>query len=231
MKSVLEQTYANIEYIIVDGDSKDNTCNIIQKYTIDKRIKYLSEEDTGLYNAMNKSLNMITGDYVIFMNSGDFFVDENVLQNICNEMHEDELPDLIYGNVIRQTINGKRRECYGGRISVKRNLLLGRMISHQVMFFKTDVIKNYCYDETYIITADFNLLARMLKNKCSMEYIDIDVSVMENREGISANPTNLQRMREEDDRTIRGCFPFWYVVLRPIKYIKRSCDNFHCKKH
>lgn len=222
IKTVLSQTYKNIEYVIVDGRSKDGTCDIINNYIGDERIKFISESDTGLYNAMNKSLDLITGDYVIFLNSGDYFTDENVINDIFVKMNKLHPADLIYGNVIRNTFSGKKRECYGGRISVKKNLLLGRMISHQVMFFKSDIMKKYRYDESYKITADFNLLSRIIKDKCSMEYINVDVTLMENREGISAEPENLQKMRDEDDRTIKECFPCWYYILKPVKAIGRK---------
>lgn len=222
MKSVLSQTYENIEYIIVDGKSSDSTCDIIAKYLDDSHINFLSEEDTGLYNAMNKAIDMINGDYALFLNSGDFFVNEEVLQKVAEKMNKESMYDLVYGNVIRNTFEGKKKEKYGGRLSVKRNLLLGRMISHQVMFFKSEVIRKYHYDENFRITADFNLLAKILKDGCSLEYIDEDITLMENREGISAEPVNLQKMREEDDRTIKACFPVWYFLLKPIKFLGRK---------
>lgn len=221
IESVLSQTYKNIEYIIVDGKSTDSTCNIISEYLDDTRITFLSEKDTGLYNAMNKAIDMLHGDYALFLNSGDYFVNNKVLQNVFERMNKEKHSDLLYGNVIRNTFDGTKRERYGGRLSVKKNLLLGKMISHQVMFFRSDIIKKYRYDESFRITADFNLLARMLKDRCSLEYIDEDITLMENREGISAEPTNLQTMREEDDRTIKDCFKLSYYVLKPIKAVIR----------
>lgn len=222
MNTVLSQKYNNFEYIIVDGKSNDGTCCIIEKYTEDKRIKFISEPDTGLYNAMNKSIDLMKGDYVVFLNSGDSFKDESVLSDIYTKMNKDDSADLLYGNVIRNTFDGMKRERYGGRVSVKKNLLLGKMISHQVMFFKSDIIKKYRYDESYRITADFNLLSKILRDRCSLEYIDVDVTIMENREGISADPNNLQKMRDEDDRTIKDNFPGWYYLLKPVKAVGRK---------
>ena len=98
IRSVLSQTYTNIEYIIIDGKSCDGTNAIIQKYQ-DNISKYVSEEDLGIYNAMNKGLTMTTGEWVCFMNAGDVFVDNQTVERVFFTPIQNNI-DVIYGYTI-----------------------------------------------------------------------------------------------------------------------------------
>ena len=97
IQSVITQTYHHIEYIVVDGASKDSTLQIAEKYRTNIS-KLISEPDKGLYDAMNKGIGMATGDYLIFLNAGDCFHDDSTLQRIVSGLKGLELPDIIYGN-------------------------------------------------------------------------------------------------------------------------------------
>src|ERR1043166_6204978 len=99
--SVLHQTYKDIEYIIVDGASKDKTVEIIKSYG-NRITKFVSEPDKGIYDAMNKGLKMASGDYLGILNSDDFYIDNNVIENVVNELKQNKtdslFADLIYVN-------------------------------------------------------------------------------------------------------------------------------------
>ena len=95
--SVISQTYHHIEYIIVDGASTDETLQIVDRYR-NKINKVVSEPDKGLYDAMNKGVDLATGDYLIFLNAGDSFHADTTLQQIMQSIKSKELPDIIYGN-------------------------------------------------------------------------------------------------------------------------------------
>lgn len=218
IKSVLEQTYGDIEYIIKDGASKDGTMNVVNAYTSDGRIKAVSSPDSGLYNAMNEAVNIATGDYIIFMNSGDCFASNSVLEDIASKGY---CADFLYGNVIRKKLNGNELEQYGGRNSLLKLLFMGRMVSHQSMIVRTDIMKKYRFDESFKITADYNLFAKLLKNNHSMKNVDMVISIVENIEGISSQTDNLKVMRDEDDRTLKEYYPIFYYLLKPVKGIKR----------
>ncbi len=99
IESVIGQTYRDIEYIIIDGASKDRTVEIVNKYREKHNIVLVSEPDTGLYDAMNKAIVIANGKYILFMNSGDIFADEHVVQKMSTYLESEE--DIIYGNVIR----------------------------------------------------------------------------------------------------------------------------------
>lgn len=178
----------------------------------------MSSPDNGLYNAMNEAVDIATGDYIIFMNSGDCFASNTVLSEVSKL---NSCTDLIYGDVVREKPYGKIIEQYSGRSDLLKLLFMGRMVCHQSMFVRTDVMRKYHFDEAFKITADYNLYAKLLKNKHSMQHIDTVVSVVENIEGISSQSTNLNIMRAEDDRTLKEYYPVFYYLLKPIKGIKR----------
>lgn len=217
LQSILRQTYREIEYLIIDGKSNDRTLDIIDKYADDKRIRLLSEKDSGLYNAMNKSIDLCTGEYIIFMNSGDVFCDEKVLEDIVPYLRS----DLVYGNVIRKTKNGNVLEKYHGKYRIMSLLLMGRMMSHQCLFTRADIMRQYKFDEQFKICADYDFIVRTKKNKCSMKYIDRNVCIMDNIEGISSQIRNLDLMRSEDDRSLKNHFFLLYYFIKLPKEIIR----------
>lgn len=217
IESVLTQKYKNIEYLIIDGASKDDTMRIISEYS-DPRMKVISEPDRGLYDAMNKATAIATGEYLSFLNSGDVFADDMVLADMADRLHG----DLTYGNVIRIRTDGEVFEGYGECCKVKWLLLKGRMICHQAMFVNREVMMMYGYDLQYKITADFNMLCKLVRDKRKLVYVDRNVVRMDNITGISTESKNLPIMWKEDDMSIRDCFPIWYQLLRPVKYVKRK---------
>ena len=97
LKSVNEQTYADIEHIIVDGNSSDKTLDLIRRFENDK-MKWISEPDNGLYDAMNKGIRMATGDYICFLNAGDTFFAANTVETVMYSVNRaTQLPDILYG--------------------------------------------------------------------------------------------------------------------------------------
>ena len=98
IKSILNQDYPNIEYIIIDGNSTDGTIEKIQKYK-DHITHFVSEPDKGIYDAMNKGLKLATGDIIGILNSDDFYVNDNIISEIINEF-EDKKVDLIFGDIV-----------------------------------------------------------------------------------------------------------------------------------
>lgn len=163
--SVLDQTYSNIEYIIVDGKSTDGSVDIIKKYA-DRLAYWVSEPDKGVYDAMNKGIMVATGDYTIFMNSGDYFYNNEVIMCLSKEKLSDE--DLIYGPVYTEGKNG----CYLWKADAiflktnnKRKLVFGAQgICHQGLFSKTTMLKKLMFNLKYSICADTDLTYRIFVN-------------------------------------------------------------------
>jgi glycosyltransferase involved in cell wall biosynthesis len=162
--SVANQTYASIEHLIIDGDSKDKTLPAIRKYQEKyKNIRLLTEKDSGIYNAMNKGLDLCTGDWIIFMGADDAFYDENVLQDLFEEgLFQEE--QIIYGNVsvVGDTFWAKDGRIYDGPFELKK--LLRTNICHQGILYPRSVIKQIGhYSEKYPISADWDYNLRCYK--------------------------------------------------------------------
>lgn len=146
--SVIGQTYQNIEYIIIDGGSKDGTIDVINNFC-DSISFFVSEPDNGIYDAMNKAAKVATGDYLFFLNSDDVFYNNTILSEIAAIMISD---NTIYYGDVKQIPGGK---IYGGVF--KKWRLSYTNICHQSIFYPRMVFEVYSYDTRYKIYADWNL--------------------------------------------------------------------------
>ena len=167
MLSVLNQSYQNIEYIVVDGASTDGTLEIIQRYQ-DRLSKVLSEKDAGIYDAMNKGLTLASGDYVLFMNSGDELYAPDTVENVFSTALN---ADIYYGetemyNEAWQSI-GKRRHSVPENFTWK-SFRYGMTISHQAIYIRRSLTEPY--DRKYQLSADIDwILTAAKKAKTSVK--------------------------------------------------------------
>ncbi|MCX3264129.1 glycosyltransferase family 2 protein [Pedobacter agri] len=165
INSVLNQTYPKIEYIIIDGKSTDGTLAIIEKYR-SKVSKIVSEPDKGIYDAMNKGLAIATGDYVLFMNSGDEIFDEHTVQDIF-----DSAPgaDIYYGETEMYNDNwqslGRRRHEAPEQFDWK-SFKYGMSISHQAIYIKRSIVAPY--DLSYKYSSDIDWIIKAAKKASSI---------------------------------------------------------------
>ena len=169
IQSVIFQTYRNVEYIIVDGASKDHTLDIVNKYH--NRInKVISEPDKGLYDAMNKGIQLATGDYLCFLNAGDKFHDSETLQKVVHTLKGQELPDVIYGETA--IVDEEGHFLHMRRLSTPAHLnwksfKQGMLVCHQAFFANRELAINHLYDLQYRFSADFDWCIRIMKKaKC-----------------------------------------------------------------
>jgi len=172
IKSVINQTYSNIEYIIIDGGSTDNTIDIIKKY--ESKIEYWSSGgDKGIYDAMNKGISIAKGKWINFMNAGDTFYQADTIEKVFAKKYDKV--DFIYGD--RKIIYNSEfsRIQKAGEI---KNLWKGMIFSHQSVFTNNDVFKKYQFNVDNRIGADFEFLFNCYINKYKFYNIHIPVATV-----------------------------------------------------
>lgn len=223
--SVVGQTFKDYEFIIIDGGSTDNSVEVIEKYT--GHIDYwVSEPDNGIYHAMNKGIAQATGEYTIFMNSGDCFISNDVLFNV---FFEKRTADMLAGTAVTSDVFGKERRYPPNKITFYR--LLEYTLWHQALFMKKALFDELGgYDESLKIVADwkFYLLAIVKYNK-SVEMVKTDIALIE-PDGISSHKDSEEIILREKKEILMEYFPYFYddyIFLSKVKkftwyYIKRS---------
>lgn len=194
MLSALNQTYPNIEYVVVDGASNDGTLEIIKKYG--SRIsKLISEKDKGIYDAMNKGLAAATGDYVIFMNSGDEFYDAHTVEKVFATAED---ADIYYGetemvNDERQSL-GRRRHKAPEKFTW-RSFKYGMSVSHQAIYIRRSLVEPY--DPQYQLSADIDWIIKAAKK--AKKIVRVDSYVAKYLVGGMSKARHRQSLQERFD--------------------------------
>jgi glycosyltransferase involved in cell wall biosynthesis len=193
ISSVLSQTMNFFEFIIIDGSSSDGSVELITQNQ--NRISFwLSEPDSGIYQAMNKGIRIAKGEYVLFLNSGDFLVDNEVLINVFKGSNTE---DLLYG---RSYISREDKVIYTTPHPDKLTLefFYTQTISHQAAFIRRSLFERFgYYREDLKIYADLDFWIRtIILNDCTTKKLDIIVADY-NLEGISGSPSNEELAKAE----------------------------------
>lgn len=168
LESVRGQSYPHIEHFIIDGVSKDDTVKKAQTYAYDSHYPVIvkSEPDKGLYDAMNKGIQLAKGNYIIFLNAGDVFYEEDTLTNIAEQLKDKPLPGVIYGDTDIVDEEGnfirKRRLAPPEKLSWK-SFKQGMLVCHQSFYARTDIAKQVPYNLIYKYSADVDWCIRMMK--------------------------------------------------------------------
>ena len=179
--SVLSQDFADFEYVIIDGKSSDNTLDILNKYRSDSRIRIYSEQDGGIYDAMNKGAGYASGEYLYFLNAGDYFVNEQVLSKFADISCLMDT-DIYYGNILLKKVISKHPK----RLTKLWLIYEERMISHQSIFAKRSLFDEYEFDTNYKICADRDWLIHHFLNGASIECVSDYVIAFFDEDGVSS---------------------------------------------
>lgn len=222
LKSVREQTYPAIEHIIVDGNSNDGTVALIHRYE-NERLKWISEPDKGLYDAMNKGIKMATGDYLCFLNAGDTFYDTDTVQKIFASSDEGHSPDMLYGETAIVDDNG--RFLHMRRLQAPKNLTWksfkhGMVVCHQAFIVKRELVEPY--DLSYRFSADFDWCIRMMKKAKNIYNTDLILVNYLNTGMTTANRKASLReryriMEKHYGKVSTFLYHIWFVIRAIIK--------------
>ena len=175
LDSVAQQTYKNIEHLIIDGVSRDETLSMAHAYEAKINscsepysIKIVSERDKGLYDAMNKAIQLASNDYIVFMNAGDTFKDIDTLKTIASSVKEGELlPGVLYGDTDIVDMEGKflrKRHLQTPQTLTSKSFKHGMLVCHQAFYALTSIAKTTPYDLQYRFSADVDWCIRIMKN-------------------------------------------------------------------
>jgi glycosyltransferase involved in cell wall biosynthesis len=195
MESVINQSCQEFEYLIIDGGSTDGSVDVIKKFEGFPNLQWVSEKDNGIYNAMNKGIRLSKGDYIQFLNSGDSFVDKDVVKKILEEIENNGYPDILVGNLLEDYGTKRLRETHGNR-NPDLWFFFSRSIHHNSSFMKRNLFEEYgVYDENLRISSDWKWFLYVVGiKKIKPVFVNVDV-VLFNMEGVSV--TNQDRLLNE----------------------------------
>jgi len=221
IKSVLGQTYQDIEYIIVDGKSSDNTVSIIRKYE-SNIARWVSEKDTGMFDALNKGMALASGDIIGVLHSDDVFNSNDVVEKVVNAFKEQQV-DSLYGDLeyVYPEDTDRVYRIWKGKPFDRKLFKLGWMPAHPTFYFKKELVSKYGgYVTHYFSSSDYELMARYLyKNKVSSYYLPMLITRM--RRGGLSNNSLFKRLRANRRdylaMKVNGIpFSFFVSILKPL---------------
>lgn len=227
--SVRDQTWKDFEHIIIDGGSTDGSLGIIEKYR-DGITYSVSEKDKGIYDAQNKGILNANGEYCLFLNSGDFLVNESVFEKIFSHNLD---TDIIYGDMLIDYGNGKIE--YGkspNRLTLF--FLAYRVLWHCVTLIRRNLFSQYgLYDTSYKIVADVDFFLKVIGvGNVSSTYVPMAISQF-NTSGFGSDPKNLPLLKKERRKSrakhlhffIRFCFDSFSIISSIVRFLFRKFKN------
>ena len=222
MESVLAQTHKDIEYWVIDGGSEDDTLGLIKEYEplFDGRMKWISEPDNGLYDALNKGISRATGDVVGILNSDDFYTSPTVLEQVAAGFSDDV--DAVYGDIhfVRPSDLDKCVRYYSSNLFRPWALRFGFMPAHPSFYVRREVYERcggYALD--YKLAADYDMMVRLLyKEKIRCRYLSVDMVTMRTGGMSTKNVRNRLLLTKEDVKACRRYGLYSNFLMCSCKY-------------
>ena len=225
LKSVLAQTYHDYELLVVDGASKDNTLEVVKKMEplFEGRMRYISEPDKGIYDAMNKGIRMATGDVIGILNSDDFYTSDDALACIARTLEKEKV-DAVYGD-IHYVDDEDLKKCvryYSSKPFRRWMMRLGFMPAHPSFYCRKEVYEKYgAFDaENYRVAADFeNLLRLIFVNKIKTHYINKDFVTMRTGGASSSGLESHKRIMRDHLKALKKNGVYSNIFLQGLRYL------------
>lgn len=226
INSVNSQTYDDIEHIIVDGLSTDQTVEYIRKYQT-KRQKLIIESDKGIYDAMNKGINFASGDIIGILNSDDFFTDSHVVERIVDEFEKDNI-DAVYGDIhyVHADNLSVCTRYYSSKMFCRSFMRMGFMPAHPSFYIKKSCYEKFgLYKIDYKVAADFELLFRYIFiNNIKIKYLSFDFVTMRTG-GISTSGWKVHWIvMKEHLRACRENKIYTNIFILSLRYVYKVLE-------
>ena len=231
MQSVLSQSWVDFEYVVVDGASTDDSVAVIERFSKEfgERLRWISEPDAGIYNAMNKGIRMANGQYVQFLNSGDCLVSERVVAEMYDALEKNGNPSILYGNMLKDMAGGKvirDKSFAGGEITFLG--FYNGTLNHSSAYIRKDLFDKYgLYDESFRIVSDWKwYLQVIILGGEKPLYAAIDVSLFD-MNGISETNKELDKaerrkvLEELINPSFLADYDKWAVSIDQMGRLKR----------
>lgn len=232
-ESILNQTYNDIEYLVIDGSSKDKTVEIIRQYEprFKGRMRWISEPDKGLYDAMNKGVEMATGDIVGILNSDDFYTSNDVLETIVETFNRDNSLDAVYGDIhfVKEKDLTKCVRYYSSKIFKRSLMRMGFMPAHPSFYVRKSVYKQFGFFKTdYKIASDFEFLLRTIfVGRIKTEYIQKDMVTMRTGGVSTAGFSVYKLIMNEHMKAFKENNVYTNRLILSLRYIYKISEYFN----
>lgn len=234
IESVLNQTYDDIEYLIVDGASCDNTIEIVEQYEpkFNGRMRWISEPDRGIYDAMNKGISMATGEIIGILNSDDFYSSPHVLERVVAEIQD---VDAVYGD-IHYVNKDNLKTCiryYSSKYFRRWMMRLGFMPAHPSFYCHRKIYTDYgLFDINFIVAADFEQLLRLIYiHRILIKYIPMDFVTMRTAGASSSGMVSHKKIIRDHIRAYKKNKVYSNYLLEGIRYTYKILEigNYRLK--
>ena len=228
--SVLKQTYPNIEYLIIDGASKDNTIDVVKELEpqFGGRLHYISEPDKGIYDAMNKGIKMATGDVVGILNSDDFFTSNDVIARVADAFAQVNDIDAVYGDIhfVKDENLQKCTRYYSSKGFRPWLLRFGFMPAHPSFYCKKSIFEKYgLYDLQYRTSSDFEMMVRLLgKYKIKAKYLPMDFVTMRAGGESTAGLASKKKVNNDISRSLKAHGIYTNQMFQGVRYAWKACE-------
>lgn len=232
IESVLSQTYLEIEYIIIDGLSKDNTITLIKEYEplFKGRLFWISEKDNGLYDAMNKGLKMATGDVIGLLNSDDLFASSFAVENVMSYFEQNSSIDAVYADLYYVSQNDTNKIVRHWVTGEKHPFSKGWHPAHPTFYVKKEIYTRLgCFDLSYKLAADFELMLRFIeKGGIKLAYLKLPLVRMRLGGATSKNLKNIREGNLECIKAFRNngisisrLYPIYRLLPKLYQFIRK----------
>ena len=231
MRSVAAQIGGDFEYVVIDGASTDESVEVIRSFeaTFGERMKWITEPDKGIYNAMNKGIGMATGDYLQFLNSGDSLVSDDITKRVTEALKSKGSLSILYGNMLKDMPGGKamRDRCFAGREITFLGFYTGSL-NHSSAYIRRSLFNRYgMYDEDFKIVSDWKwFLQAIILGGEKPVYVDMDVTLFD-MNGISEKNKALDKaerrrvLNELIPSTILADYDRWALSMNRMRRLER----------